>query len=118
MPMAWAPSRAKASAMAWPMPRLAPVTTTTLLENRFMSAQVSRFDAVHVVEGLVFAGHAPDKTVVPRTATGVDGPRGRQHHLLVLHKQMPRLGRFAHQVDEDFVPEVKVQINFGAPVVG
>src|SRR3954454_17414800 len=114
MPTACAPSRAKASAMAWPMPRLAPVTTTTLLEKRFMLTQVGRFDAVHVVEGLVLARHAPDETVVPRAAAGMDGPRGRQHHLLVLHKQMPRLRRFAHQVHEDFLRQVEININFRA----
>ncbi len=37
-------------------------------------SQISRIHAVHVREGLVFPGHAPDELVIALAAAGMDGP--------------------------------------------
>src|SRR6516164_11137768 len=46
-----APSRAKASAIAWPMPSAAPVTTATFLSSRPMFPPLRRPSALELVEG-------------------------------------------------------------------
>src|ERR1035437_2455503 len=149
-PTTCAPSRANARAMAWPMPRLAPVTMAILLLKRFVSiicalsvsegrvprapkvflsgrrrappsgksSQIHRLHAVHVIEGLVFPGHAPDELVIARAATAMDGPVRRQRDLLVVQKQMPRLLRLAQQMHHDLFAEVEIHVNLRAPPVG
>src|SRR5258708_2618320 len=141
------------------MPRLAPVTTTTLflnfirlerrsptrpvfdqprttrkfsadsfsvfrgLENTntpgrrpaFRSPQVSRLHGVHVVEHLVFAGHAPDELVIARADAEVNRPVRRERHIFIMQKQMPCLLRFAEEMRNNFVAEVEVEINLRAP---
>src|SRR6478736_8218312 len=67
-PTTVAPSLANATQTACPMPRLAPVTTTTLLLNRISaSAEIQRVHGVHIIEHLVFPRHAPDEFVIART---------------------------------------------------
>src|ERR1017187_6241314 len=106
-PTTFAPSRANARVLAFPMPRLAPVTMATLLLKRFVSIicafylvrrgefhepqnfflsgrrrappsgkspQIHRLHAVHVIEHLIFPGHAPDELVIARAAAAMDGP--------------------------------------------
>src|ERR1035437_1044312 len=94
-----APSQANASAILWPIPPHAPVAMATLLVNRLISinvfglvklncsAQLQRHGGVHVVEHLVFAGHAPDEFVIARAATEVHGPVRRQRDFFIVQKQ-------------------------------
>src|SRR5690606_15464610 len=95
-------------AIAAPSPREAPVTMATFPSSRKLSSSeamikslADRLDrsGIHVGKFLIFATHAPDKTVGGRADTAVDGPGRRQHDFGIGHHQVTRRLRFAHEME-------------------
>ena len=66
----------------------------------------------------IVAGHRPDEGVVRGAGAGMDRPARRQHRLLALHHDMPRLVRLAHEVEHPRrLRQVEIEIDLHAPVV-
>src|SRR5687768_17258197 len=118
-----APASASASAIAWPRPRLAPVTSATLpsrLNGLSVMASLQLADVEHVHVGVieVLAAHRPDEAIVARAGTHVDRPRRRHHRLAVGdHDVALRIGLAHEVVDAVVLAEVEVEVNLGAAVV-
>ena len=91
-----APACASASAMPWPMPVLAPVTSAVRPvrskgERDCHQRKHVHGGRVHVGELDIVAGHGPDEGVVRGAAAAMDRPVRRDHRLLVGDEQMAGL---------------------------
>src|SRR5690606_30339257 len=81
-------------------------------------SEIQRPGHVHVAVIEVLARHPPDEGVVARAGAGVDGPRRRDHGLLVVHPDVARLLRRAHEVAHSLaVRHIEVQVHLHAPIV-
>src|SRR5690606_11610577 len=128
-----APALASASASALPRPVRAPVTRATFPDRSKSlvkagsvlvvmvgsSAKVLHGDHVHVGEGLVVAGHAPDEGIACRAGAAVDGPGRRDHGLLVADDEMARRLGAPHEMHrEGVLRQLKVEVGLHPAVVG
>src|SRR5690606_22203426 len=105
-----APAAAGASAMPWPRPVLAPVTSAILPSrlNGLLAIvdslgcswrrllELADVQHVHVGVVQVLAAHRPDEGVVAGARTHVDRPRRRHHGLVVLHHDVTLRVGLAH----------------------
>lgn len=81
--------------------------------------QLGDFDAVHVGERLVLTSHRPAKSIAGSAAASMNGPRRRKHDLAVGHPQRASFLRLPHHM-QDAVRgrDIKITINFAAPIMG
>ena len=80
--------------------------------------QFMRLNVIHVAVIKIFAGHTPDKAVIGRARRAMDAPRGRNHSLFVVHKNMARFGGLPHKMANGLaVGHFKIEVGFHAAVV-
>ena len=65
-------------------------------------------DRIHVGECLIFPSHSPDEPVSSCANSAMNGPRRRQHSLTIPYYQMPAALRFAHEMHDYSVGQIKV----------
>ena len=53
--------------------------------------QVPGGNPVHIIERLVFAAHGPDEGIASGARSGVDGPGGGDHRVVIAHDDVPGL---------------------------
>src|SRR5690606_27774474 len=124
-----APASASATAMPWPSPVLAPVTSATLpsrlkglpatlLPPGVVLLELADVQHVHVGVVEVLTAHRPDEGVVGRARTHVDRPRRRDHRFVVGHHDVALRVGLAHEVvDAVVLAQVEVEIDLAAAVV-
>ena len=73
---------------------------------------------VHIGEFLVLTAHSPDEGIVLCTNAGVDGPRGRNNSLLVVHNDVAGLLCLTHHMEYGIAgAHIKIEVNLHTSVV-
>ena len=65
--------------------------------------QIGGLDVIHIIKGLIFAAHSPNKGIITGAHTRVNTPGGTDNGIIIFHHYMPCFLGLTHHMEDDLI---------------